>query len=64
MLSLYLNVFVLIVQLFQKVALLKALAPTQSEPPFLAAQGVTLLFFVAVIIAGALKFRPTPVSVA
>jgi hypothetical protein len=50
--------------LFQKVAPLKALAPTQSEPPFLAAQGVTLLFFVAVIIFSALRLRPAPVSVA
>src|SRR5450631_3975041 len=32
--ALYLNVFVLIVQLFEKVPALKALAPTQSEPPF------------------------------
>ena len=36
--ALYLNVFVLIVQLFQKVPALKALAPTQSEPPFLLTQ--------------------------
>src|SRR6267143_5534836 len=33
--ALYLNVFVLIAQLFQKVPALKAMAPTQSEPPFL-----------------------------
>jgi len=64
LLSLYLNIFVLIVQLFQKVGPLKALAPTQSEPPFLAVQGVTLLFFVAVIIFSAMRFRPTPVSIA
>src|SRR5467141_1556180 len=32
--ALYLNVFVLIVQLFQKVPALKAIAPTQSEAPF------------------------------
>ena len=40
--ALYLNVFVLIVQLFEKVPALKALAPTQSEPPFLVAQLVVL----------------------
>jgi len=62
LLSLYLNVFVLIVQLFLKVAALKALAPTQSEPPFLAAQGVTLLFFVVIIIVSAIRFRPAAVS--
>ncbi|MBY0381252.1 MAG: hypothetical protein K2W78_04975 [Xanthobacteraceae bacterium] len=64
LLSLYLNVFVLVVQLFQKVAPLKAAAPTQSEPPFIAAQGVTLLFFVAVIIFCTLRFRPTPIRIA
>ncbi|HJS62777.1 MAG TPA: hypothetical protein VJ800_13585, partial [Pseudolabrys sp.] len=36
--ALYLNVFVLIVQSFQKVPALQKLAPTQSEPPFLIAQ--------------------------
>jgi hypothetical protein len=36
--ALYLNVFVLVVQLFQKVPALKAMAPTQSEPPFQVAQ--------------------------
>src|SRR5713226_7035626 len=33
--ALYLNVFVALVQAFQKVPALKAMAPTQSEPPFL-----------------------------
>ena len=32
--ALYLNVFVLIVQFFEKVPGLKAMASTQSEPPF------------------------------
>jgi hypothetical protein len=32
--ALYLNVFVLIAQLFMKVQVLKAMAPTQSESPF------------------------------
>ena len=41
-LALYLNDFVLIAQLFEKVPALKALAPTQSEPPFKAAQFVVL----------------------
>src|SRR5262249_5931284 len=36
--ALYLNVLVLIVQSFQKVPTLKALAPTQSEPPFVVTQ--------------------------
>ena len=37
--ALYLNVFVLIVQLFLKISFLQPLAPTQSEPPFAIAQG-------------------------
>jgi hypothetical protein len=39
---LYLNCFVLVVQLFEKVRALKALAPTQSEPPFLVTQIIVL----------------------
>ncbi|GLH79563.1 membrane protein [Bradyrhizobium sp. SSBR45G] len=45
--SLYLNVFVAIVQSFQKIGPLNALAPTQSEPPFAVAQLVTLALFLA-----------------
>src|ERR1700674_4811479 len=40
--ALYLNVFVLIVRSFEKVPSLKAMAPTQSEPPFLIAQLVVM----------------------
>ena len=40
LLAQYLNVFVLVAQLFQKLPALKELAPTQSEPPFAATQGV------------------------
>ena len=57
MIALYLNVFVLIAQLFQKVPSLKALAPTQTEPPFLVAQLSTLLMFVLLTIAAAIRFR-------
>jgi len=57
MIALYLNVFVLIAQLFQKVPSLKALAPTQTEPPFLVAQLSTLLIFVLLTIAAAIRFR-------
>ena len=56
--ALYLNVFVLIVQSFQKLPALQKLAPTQSEPPFLIAQAVALI---ALLILGAMaarKFRP------
>ena len=57
--ALYLNVFVLIVQLFRKVPALNALAPTQSEPPLAIVQGTVLVVFVVAVIAAALKFRPT-----
>ncbi|QNQ09173.1 hypothetical protein [Sphingomonas alpina] len=43
--ALYFNVFVLIVQMFQKIPFLNALAPNQTEPPFALAQGLALLFF-------------------
>jgi hypothetical protein len=56
--ALYLNVFVLVVQLFQKAPALKALAPTQSEPPFLLTQLVVLALFVLLAIVAAIKFRP------
>jgi hypothetical protein len=46
-LALYLNVFVLIVQLFLNVPALHLLAPTQSEPPFGVAQLVVLVLFIA-----------------
>lgn len=46
MLALYLNVFVAVVQAFLKVAFLRTLAPTQSEPPFLIAQIAVILVFV------------------
>ena len=57
--ALYLNVFVLIVQLFRKVPALNALAPTQSEPPFAIVQGAVLVVFVVAVIAAAIKFHPT-----
>ena len=57
MIALYLNVFALIAQLFQKVPFLKAMAPTQTEPPFLVAQISTLLIFVLLTIAAAIRFR-------
>lgn len=46
-LALYFNFFVLIVQSFQKVPALRALAPHGTEPPFAIAQGVALLAFIA-----------------
>jgi hypothetical protein len=57
-LALYLNVFVLVVQLFAKVPALHALAPTQKEPPFAITQGVVLLLFIVLGILAVKRFRP------
>lgn len=40
----------LVVQAFEKAPVLKAMAPTQSEPPFLVAQVIILVLFV--VLAG------------
>ena len=58
--ALYLNVFVLIIQSFLKIAPLHALAPSvpPSEPPFAAVQGVVLVLFVIAIIRAVRRFRP------
>jgi len=60
--ALYFNVFVLIVQLFEKVPPLRALAPTQSEAPFKTAQLVTLVAFVLLGILAAKRFRSAPAA--
>jgi hypothetical protein len=62
--ALYLNVFVLIVQLFEKVPALKAMAPMQSEAPFKVTQLVALALFVVLAIFAAIKFRSEPVRAA
>src|SRR6516225_7652395 len=62
--SLYLNVFVLVVQSFVKVSALTALAPTQTEPPFAITQAVVLAIFVLITLVAIIKFRPQkPVGV-
>jgi hypothetical protein len=58
--ALYFNVFVLIVQSFQKVPALQKLAPTQSEPPFSVTQGVVLVAFLVLGTMAARRFRPGP----
>ncbi len=57
-LALYLNCFVGVVQAFQKLAFLQPLAPTQSEPPFVAAQGAVLLLFVILGFLSVRRFHP------
>jgi hypothetical protein len=55
---------VLIVQSFQKVPALAALAPTQSEPPFAVSQIVALVVFIALGFLAAKRFRDQPVALA
>jgi hypothetical protein len=55
--ALYLNVFVAVVQAFQKIPFLKTLAPTQSEPPFAIAQLAVLILFIVLGIAGVKRFH-------
>src|ERR1700759_4701255 len=58
--SLYLNVFVLVIQSFLKIGPLHALAPSvpPSEPPFAVTQGIVLVLFVVAIIVAVRRFRP------
>ncbi len=56
--ALYFNIVVLIVQSFQKVAALAALAPTQSDPPFVITQVVVMVIFILIGLFAAVKFRP------
>jgi hypothetical protein len=60
----YLDVFVGVVQSFQKLPFLRSLAPTQSEPPFIVAQVVVLAAFVALGVAAVWRYRPTPAAIA
>jgi hypothetical protein len=57
MVALYLNVFVGVVQAFLKVPALHALAPQQTEPPFVVTQGVVLVLFIVLTVLVAKRFR-------
>ena len=56
--ALYLNAFVGVVQAFLKLPFLRPLAPTQTELPFILAQGITLIAFIALGYIAARGFRP------
>jgi hypothetical protein len=58
--ALYLNVFVLLAQLFLRLPALMAAAPTQKEPPFLVTQLVVLALFVWLGRAAMKGFRAAP----
>jgi hypothetical protein len=62
--ALWFNVFVLIVQSFQKVPALRELAPTQKEPPFVAAQVLALLIFATLAVFATVRFHPERVRAA
>jgi hypothetical protein len=56
--ALYLNCFVAVVQAFQKIPALHALAPEGNEPPFLVAQAALLLIFVIFGFLAVKRFHP------
>src|SRR5580704_13636142 len=62
--ALYLNCFVAVVQSFMKIPALKALAPTQKEPPFLIAQIALMVLFIVLGIFAVRNFRVTRLAAA
>jgi len=62
MVAQYFNVFVAVVQAFQKVPALHDLAPTQTEPAFKITQLLVLALFAVFTIAAVIKFRDEPVG--
>jgi hypothetical protein len=63
-LALYLNSFVAVVQSFLKVSALKALAPTQKEPPFVVAQLALMVIFIVIGVLAVKKFHVEPAAAA
>ena len=61
-LALYFNVFVGVVQAFLNISVLNALAPQQTEPPFLVTQLVVLALFVALTVVAARRFHGEPLA--
>jgi hypothetical protein len=61
--ALYFNCFVLVVQLFEKVTALHALAPTQKEPPFAIAQLSVMAIFVVWTIFAVKRFHPASAEI-
>jgi hypothetical protein len=57
---LYFNLFVLVVQAFEKIPALHALAPTQTESPFKFAQLIVLVVSVLLAIVATIRFHPEP----
>ncbi len=57
---LYFNLFVAVVQAFEKIPALHAMAPTQTEPPFKLAQLIVLVVSALLAIVAAIRFHPEP----
>lgn len=59
--SLYINMFVLVVQTFLKVPALAAIAPGNppSGPVFAVVQGIVLVFFIIMIVGAVRRFKPS-----
>ena len=60
--ALYLNVFVLVAQIFLKVPAVHELAPTGKEPPFLVVQLIVMAIFIVLGIFSVKKFRLEPAA--
>jgi hypothetical protein len=60
---LYFNLFVLVVQSFEKVPALHAMAPTQTEPPFKLTQMIVLVLSILLAIVAVIRFRPEPLRI-
>jgi hypothetical protein len=61
---LYFNLFVAVVQAFEKIPALHAMAPTQTEPPFKLTQFIVLLVSALLAIAAAIRFHPERIRTA
>jgi len=60
----WLNVFVLVAQLFNKIPFLHRLAPHGDEPPFGIAEGVVLVLFIWITVLAVRNFKPAPAKAA
>jgi hypothetical protein len=58
--ALYFNVFVGVMQSFEKIPALNAIAPTQTEQPFKLTQLSVLALFLFLGFVAAIRFRPEP----
>ena len=61
---LYFNLFVAVVQVFEKIPALHVLAPTQTEAPFKLTQLVVLLVVALLAIVAPIRFHPEPIRTA